>query len=90
VCDHTDHVFQRQWKFESTKEMHVSYYSVLNYVLSELFIILPATTKMLGPMMDGKWSGNSFLLSSSPLLANHGGWVALFYYLLINNPQAGC
>jgi hypothetical protein len=41
-------------------------------------------------MMDGKWSGNSFLFGSSPLLANYGGWVALFYYLPINNLQAGC
>jgi hypothetical protein len=70
--------------------MHVSYYSLLTYALTELFIILPATTKMLGPMMDGKWSGNSFLLGSSPLLANYGGWVALFYYLPINNLQVGC
>jgi hypothetical protein len=40
--------------------------------------------------MDGKWSGNSFLLGSS-YLANHGGLaqLLLFSYLLTNNPQAG-
>jgi hypothetical protein len=40
--------------------------------------------------MDGKWSGNSFLLGSSSL-ANHGGYLScfLFFYLLTNNPQVG-
>jgi hypothetical protein len=38
--------------------------------------------------MDGKWSGNSFLLGSSSL-ANHGGYLScfLFFYLPANNPQ---
>jgi hypothetical protein len=41
--------------------------------------------------MDGKWSGNSFLLSFSSL-ANYGGYLSFFFfnYLPTNNPQAGC
>jgi hypothetical protein len=30
--------------------------------------------------MDGKWSGNSFLLGSSSL-ANHGGYLSCFFLL---------
>jgi len=42
--------------------------------------------------MNGKWSGNSFLLSSSSL-SKHGGWFSCFLfstYLLRTAPQAGC
>jgi hypothetical protein len=45
----------------------------------------PAPTRR----MNGKWSGNSFLLGSSSL-ANHGGQLSwFFFYLPTENPQAG-
>jgi hypothetical protein len=39
------------------------------------------------PRMNGKWSGNSFLLGSSCMAVSS---VLFFYYLPTNNPQTGC
>jgi hypothetical protein len=43
--------------------------------------------------MNGKWSGNSFLLGFSSL-ANHGGYLSCFFfsptYLLSIHKQGGC